>query len=110
MHVPLLVEQFNDDNGAAEGNGRGEEDRGEPFKAQEARHCKSAKGGEAYLKTAQEEGGFSKVLDFPEAQFEADEEEEEGDAEFRNEFEGMIDRNQPEGGAEQKPREEVAHQ
>lgn len=108
MHVSFLVEQFDDHDGAAEGDGRGEEKSGERLKAEGAGNRKAAEGGETNLKTTQQEGRATEVADLIETQFEPDEEEQEDDAEFRDEFEGMVDGNQAHDGAEEEAGEKVA--
>ena len=105
----FLIEEFDHHDGAAEGEGCGEERGFYPRESQQHAESVADDGGENDLADAGHDGDLPHVAHLVEAQFETDDEEEEGDTDFRDQLEGVGNLDQSGERADDQSGQHIGH-
>ncbi len=107
VQLAFFIKQLHHHHRAAEGEADGEENGLHEREAEQPAQDEAACGGEDHLADAGDDGDFSHIPDFVEAQLQTDEEKQQGDADFRDEREFGGHLHQPRRRPEPQSREQV---
>ena len=109
VHLVFLIEEFDHNDGAAEGEGGGEESGFDPIESQQHAQPVTDDRGENHLADTGHHRDLPHVPHLLEAQFETDDEKKQGDADFRDQLKGVGNLDQPGERADDQPGQHIGH-